>query len=220
MTKAAIVARDDHKADWILHNDADEFWFNPEGALTKSLDETSADILLCQRLNMLCPREEVSRGPWIRQCVYRVAVPFETSVPDDPLSDPLPCPYFYRRLPPKVLTRTDGLVEVRQGNHDVRFSRDTVEAPSPIRIFHYPIRSIDQLRSKIENGGRSYERNEKLPIRAGWHWRRWYRMLQTEDIGAILADALPSLQAATRDLADGTLVEDRRMLAMLDTLKA
>ena len=78
-------------------------------------------------------------------------------------------------LPPKVCHRGHPDVVVAQGNHDVdcpafdgRFDDERVI------IFHYPMRSYRQFERKIANGGRAYEKSERLPSEIGKTWRVMY----------------------------------------------
>ena len=215
MTRAAQVARDAHGADWILHNDADEFWMSPTGDLKAELAETPANVLHCPRWHMIFGWDGDCAGPWHERCRYRVARAVPAQPPDDIHADDLPVPYFYMDLPPKILTRAEGLVSVTQGNHAATFEGRVVTAPSDITIYHYPVRTAAQLQRKIQAGGAAYGRNRRLPHRVGWHWRRWYRMLEQKGIGAVLDDALPDRARLLADLAAGTVVEDRAMLDWL-----
>ncbi|MEQ9259839.1 MAG: glycosyltransferase family 2 protein [Roseovarius sp.] len=216
MTNAAILARDELGADWILNNDADEFWVSRNGHLKDLLRASSADILSCSRLNMVYPWDDERDESWAAKCIYRVRKPFKIPRLANRLTDDLPCPYFYLDLPNKALVRASRLTQIAQGNHSASFDYDATEAPGEIDIFHFPIRSTSQFRSKVVNGGGAYARNTVLPAGMGWHWRRWYRMLQTKGIEATIADAFPNREALKRGLADGIVVEDYRMNSLIN----
>lgn len=225
-TKAALIARDRFGADWILSNDADEFWVSREGNLKDQLRQTKADVLLCPRMNMVFPWDDNSDdngddnrdGAWATKCVYRVQKPVKIPRLTRHLTDKLPCPYFYLGLPDKALVRARHLTQITQGNHSAIFDHRAKIKRGEIDIFHFPFRSTSQFCLKVVNGGQAYARNKVLPSTTGWHWRRWYRMLQTQGIEAAMADALPNSEALERDLADGTVVEDHRMISLLDQM--
>lgn len=216
VTRAANFARETMGADWLLNNDADEFWTTPTGNLKNAIGETGANVLHCKRVNMVAAYETLN-GDWARDLIYRVADPVALRRIENFYVDPLPCPYFYFALPSKALVRTRGLVNVAQGNHDATFGEDTrPPEQGPVEIFHFPVRSKDQFRKKVVQGGKAYLANTELGPRMGWHWRRWYKMYQEHGIEAALADALPSRDRLDADLQSGMVVEDRRFLQFGD----
>lgn len=210
MTRAAVIARDQLGADWVLHNDADEFWLSPTGALKDQLRATSADALYCPRLNLSFAWDDPSDAPWTERCIYRALSPIPVPQLQDRMADPLPCPYFFLALPGKVVTRMTRFERIGQGNHNAFFEGEGRTEPGTIEVFHAPIRSVAQFRSKIVNGGEAYARNAALPPIVGWHRRRWFRMLE-EGLERALGDALPDMDYVERGLANGTLVRDTRL---------
>lgn len=219
MTNAAILARDELGADWILNNDADEFWVSRNGNLKDLLRASNADTLSCRRFNMLYPWDDCRDESWASKCIYRVRNPVQIPGLADRLTDDLPCPYFYLDLPNKALVQARHLRQIAQGNHSASFDHGATTEPGEIDIFHFPIRSTSQFRLKVVNGGGAYARNTALPPGMGWHWRRWYRMLQTQGIEATIADALPNSEALVRDLAIGIVVEDNRMKSLFERME-
>ena len=224
MTNAAIIARDDLGADWVLNNDADEFWVSRDGSIKDQLRKTKASVLLCPRVNMFYPWDDDRDEPWVASCIYRVGKPVKLPKMADRLTDRLPCPYFYLYLPGKILTKVAHLEKIDYGNHRAIykraiFRRKARTEPGEIDIYHYPVRSQRQFNSKVVNGGEAFIRNTLLPPTVGWHWRRWHRMLQTQGIDAALADALPCKAALMHDLTDGIVIEDHRMKSRLNGLE-
>jgi len=219
MTDAAFYARDNLRATWVLNNDADEFWLSPTGNLRDQLAKNAPDSLQCDRHNMVFAWDEPSDDSrdhhWAERAIYHVQNPRDVPFGNLPLMAPLPCPYFYGRLAPKVLTRTRGLIKIAQGNHSAEYAHTARTATSEIKIYHYPVRSRKQLQSKVENGGASYAANTEFPVTTGWHWRRWYQMLQDQGIDAVMADALPSQAALMRDLDADILIRDTAMQTLL-----
>ena len=49
VSRMAFLARDTYNADWILNNDADEFWCPQHGDLKHDLDATTANMVVCKR---------------------------------------------------------------------------------------------------------------------------------------------------------------------------
>lgn len=215
MTDAALHARDHLGAVWVLNNDADEFWRSPTGNLKDALTDAAPDSLVCERHNMVFACDGPPQADWSARALYRVADPREVPVAHLPLEAPLPCPYFYRKLPPKVLARTAGLTQITQGNHTALYAHEARKSPCDIEIYHYPVRSTDQLRSKVTNGGASYAANTEFAQSVGWHWRRWYRMLNEAGIEAVMADALPSAAMLAEGLETGQVLRDISMRDLL-----
>ena len=223
VTRAAEYARETMGADWLLNNDADEFWTTPTGNLKDAIGETGANVLHCKRVNMIAAYETL-RGDWAGELVYRVADPVAPRRIKNFYVDPLPCPYFYFDLPSKALVRARGLVSVAQGNHDATFGETTTPPEqAAVEILHFPVRSMEQFRKKIVQGGEAYRANTELAPRMGWHWRRWYKMFLEQGIEAALADSLPSRDQLEADLQSGVVLEDRRFARlakqMTDTVR-
>ena len=57
VTEMARSAYQDHGADWVINNDADEFWLFPDGDAPSFLDSVAPDIagLFVQRFNAVLP---------------------------------------------------------------------------------------------------------------------------------------------------------------------
>jgi len=215
VTRMALLARDEHGAEWILNNDADEFWM-PSGADLKSdLAATEADIVLCRRHNMVFPHDRPREGSWSEDLVYRVRKPYEKQALEKPMIDPLSVPYFCQNLPPKAVCRGKGLEEVGQGNHNAKYEKPPRETQSSVKVYHFPVRSYDQFVNKIRNGGAAYARNTELPENAGWHWRRWYRMILDGEAERAYAETLPSEQMLEEDIRTERIVVDRTVLNSL-----
>ena len=142
-------------ADWVINNDADEFWWPRAGSL-KAIFEQLGDqvgMLLAHRENFV-PRPEDGRPFWERMILReRVSL--------NPLGKP---------LPPKLAHRAHPEVEVAQGNHKVEGAElgESLDDGS-IEILHFPMRTYGQFENKIVKGGRAYARNRELPQRHGPH---------------------------------------------------
>ena len=218
VTRAALYARDTMGAEWVLNNDADEFWVSKDGSLKDVISNAQANnTLLCPRRNMIWGYDAPEDRPWYKRLVYRVATPVEVPKLTNFYQQPLPCPYFYLDLPPKALVRTKNLVKVTQGNHSAKFDGSVSAIEAPIDIFHFPVRSRAQFRKKIVQGGAAYEKNTQLPEGAGWHWRRLYRLIREQGVDAALADALPSVSALAADIRSGVVIEDQGFINALNT---
>lgn len=217
VTRMALLARDRFQADWILNNDADEFWYPASGDLKTGLQKVSSNMFLCQRRNMVFPCDRPRRRSWQTDLVYRVSEPTPVPKLADRQNSPLPQLFFYLKLPPKALCRADGLLAVKQGNHEAVYETASPKESTNILIYHFPIRSREQFVRKVEQGGAAYERNTELSPTVGWHWRRWYRKAKRGDVEAALREALPSEVRIRSDLRNGKVVVDTTIMEAFES---
>ena len=150
VTRMAEIARLGHDADWVIHNDADEFWWPLVGDLRdvfSSLPPQFGQIEV-QRRNFR-PRAN-GEGPFYSRLVHReatVAQPVRRIV-----------------LESKVAHRPHPEVVVAPGNHSIRgVDLPAVPAGEVLEIFHFPMRSYEQFERKVVQIGHGYE---LLPDRA------------------------------------------------------
>jgi glycosyl transferase family 2/sulfotransferase family protein len=220
VTRMALLARDDHGADWILNGDADEFWRASSGDLKSALVGAAADtdILLCARRHMLSPHNQNRDEPWFKTLVYRVSRPVTVPELRDRLTEPLPVPYYYLDLPPKMLCRARGLDALHAGRLGADGGSDVVTTNGSVDVYHFPIRSFAQFVTKLRGAAARYARKEAPASAVGWHRERWYRMLVDGDIERAFREALPSERRLLADLRAGVLVVDKTMSDDLERL--
>ncbi len=204
VTRMAQMAHDRFHARWVINGDADEFFMAPDSSLKAVLDSTAAgcDLLWVARHDFVA----IDRP-------YREAPPLEMLYRKRESRNPV----SKRLIAPKTIHRGAGDVVIGQGCHDatsplLRHKRPT----GAIVTCHYPIRSLEQFRSKVQNAGSGYAANRELPPGAGDRMRYWYDLLQR----GLLDDEYhrfhhhgPDLLRAR--LASGEVVEDTRLAAKL-----
>lgn len=162
VTRMARLAATDHAADWVVHADADEFWW-PEGCdLKEAFAGVPPDCAVVH-----APRENFPPSPGDEEPFFeRMTLRDTRSV--NPLGEP---------LPPKCAHRAHPLVEVAQGNHWALAPGFGPPRPLPgTTILHFPVRSYRQVERKIVLGGRAYARNRELPAAVGHAWRQLYAL--------------------------------------------
>lgn len=200
VSEMAELAWRNWKADWILHSDADEFWWCSEGDLKTCLQTVPSGVqaLRVGRSNFL-PPPSASSGPF-HQCQT-----LRERCSHNALGKP---------LPPKVCHRGGAGIWVEDGNHGIRQHGQPVPAEpwSSLEILHFPVRSLEQYERKIRQGAEALNRNTRLNPAVGATWRH----LQAE------LNAQGSLSASYRALArnrpqrawdrlTGNLLRDRRL---------
>ena len=153
-------AATEHAAHWVMHCDADEFWWADGMALKRAFGAVSSKYGL-----VWVKRHE------FQPCDLRGQPFWEQMV----ISDTQPLNTLGRRLLPKCAHRADPDVVVCQGNHDV-VSSTLAPAPEPLAatILHFPVRTFEQFERKSSLGGRAYARNRELPPTTGNTWRSLY----------------------------------------------
>jgi glycosyltransferase involved in cell wall biosynthesis len=187
-------------ADWVINNDADEFWWPRAGSLRSIFEQLSDEIgLVVARRQNFVPRPEDGRPFWERMTLRE-----RESL--NPLGKP---------LPPKLAHRAHPEIAVAQGNHKVEGAQlgERLDDGS-IEILHFPMRTYGQFENKIVKGGRAYGRNRELPQRTGRTWRRLYEAWEE----GRLRDHYDDNVVAERARAD--LVEDTRLRDFLRGLPA
>ncbi len=198
VTRMARLACTEFGADWIINNDADEFWWPHHGNLKTILEEveSSTSAVSAERSNFL-PRPVSSESFFADILTIRE----QNSL--NALGTP---------LPPKVCHRAYADIEVAQGNHSV--ARNGIELATvrvPITILHFPLRSYKQFANKIAKGGAAYARNRYLPAGIGITWRYLHQLWEQGELEAYYNSQVLNDAAIDRGLKEGTLIQDERL---------
>lgn len=203
VTRMAREAASYHGADWVINNDADEFWLPRTGSLKDALTSVSAEAggIYVPRFNFV-PRPDGPRPFWERLTIRHTA-----SVKSDGT-----------RLPPKAAHRGHPDVQVAQGNHDVTApALGPVVPEDRIEVLHFPMRTYEQFENKIIKGGRAYGRNTELQPRVGRHWRELYELHRQGGLERWYDDQVLDDVVVSNGIATGSLVEDRRVAEVLSS---
>jgi hypothetical protein len=158
VTRMARMAAVEYGADWVINNDADEFWWPKAGSLRDVFSSIGDEfnVVEAHRYNFPPLKGSNNNTPfWQRSCIREVVSKNAVG----------------NILPPKTAHRAFSDASVAQGNHSVSFAQTSVKIlnSNPIVIFHYPMRSYEQFESKIKLGGAAYERNTRLSPQVGYH---------------------------------------------------
>jgi hypothetical protein len=212
LTRMARLAATEYDADWVLHNDADEFWWPLEGTL----------------------RETLAAIPGEFGAVYAPRVEF-VGRPDGPgsFAERLTVREAHGRLRPKVAHRADPhVVVLHRGGHDVAVAvngqvRDGLRPPGravlrtvrdaesgddgalaaaplwPIQILHFPVRSFAQYRRRVELG------LEAFPDQKSWSQLR--TAYERGELERLYEQLTYDDEEVAAGLRSGELVEDTRL---------
>lgn len=202
VTRMARIAATDHDADWVINNDADEFWWPRTGDLQNTFEKLSADenIVVATRHDFIPLADE--RDVFFRDMIYRKKVSLNT---------------VGKPLPPKVAHRAHPEVVVPQGNHWAELPGASKIVEQEIDIFHFPIRSYAQFTNKIIKGGQAYERNKTSAVSVGGTWKKLYKEYQRNGLVRFYRKQSFSTQQIKTGLRKGSLVSDCRLADYLRT---
>ncbi len=197
VTGMARLAFEDHGADWVINNDADEFWWPRQGNLKTTLAamDDSVGVVVARRTNF--PPLPVQERPFYESMIYREVQSL------NPAGVP---------LPPKVCHRAAADIEVGQGNHRVSSpSIGRAIDDGSVEVFHFPARSYPQFQRKVINTGSSYEANGRLPWNVGRAQRELYRVYKEGGLPGYYAGLVLEKRTLAARLERGELVVDTRL---------
>ena len=198
VSRMAQVAHNQHSADWVINNDADEFWWPKNGSLKDILAKIPLDypVVECQRFNFKATEFKPST-PWHASMTVRDLVSLNTAG---------------KPLLGKVCHRGFSDIIVSQGNHSIELPPDLPSIGTPdIEILHFPMRSYTQFENKISLGGAAYERNNSLGQNVGATWRKLYELYQKGELTSYYSEQLLTEEDRRVGLESGTLVHDERL---------
>jgi hypothetical protein len=202
-TRMGRLAATEFGADWVIHSDADEFWW-PRG---ESLKEVLASIpgrygIVRALLRHFVPRPD--DGPSFAE---RMIVRMSASAPiNDPRS------LFRPNL--KVVHRADPKVTVSIGTQRL------IDSPLvplrgwyPIEFFHFPVRSLEQCERK-------YAHQQTAPGQTpSPYYDRVRAFLEEGRLEEFYASLIVDDDALERGLQDGSLAIDTRLRDALRALR-
>ena len=195
-THMARLAAVEHRADWVINTDADEFWMPRDGRLKDAFAAVPSRYGVVWALTRhFVPRPE--RGePFFERMTVRVAAAA-------PVNDPT-SPY---RPHAKVAHRADSEILIRYGAHLVYSRLAPLTDWYVVDSLHFPFRSLDQ-----------YLRKGLRQAYGVWGLGQYRRVFDAHERGQVEAayEALVVDDATTgRGLAEGSLALDTRLRAAL-----
>jgi hypothetical protein len=200
-TRMARLAATEHRADWVINTDADEFWMPRQGSLKDVLAAVPPRYGIVWALSRHFPPRPDDRGFFAERMTVRVA-------PAAPINDPT-SPY---RPHAKVAHRSDTDIVVRHGAHGA-YSKRFLPLPDwyVAEVFHFPFRTLEQ-----------WERKCVRRARADKPLGQYVKALHAHEQGRV-RDQYRSLvvddAALERGLSNGSLVVDTRLRDTLQELR-
>jgi hypothetical protein len=195
VTNLAQIAANEYGADWVINNDADEFFIPSYGTIKDVLGAVSPDVgaISVKRYDFV-PLERMGKHSPPVEMIYRKNVSLEW-VLGHPIVD-------------KVIHRGYHDVQITRGSHSVqsRFIKKQVPISNMV-TFHYPIRSYEQFEKKVRNIGFG-RKQHRLP-RTRYDY--WYSSWEKGDLKNVYRGYCLN-DAQLRDgLEAGEIIEDRQL---------
>lgn len=196
VTRMARIAYSDYAADWIINNDADEFWYPTDGGTLKAFFARCRlyNQVVAHRHDFICVDGE--DGPFWSRMRYRKRL--STNARGEP-------------LPPKTAHRGNRSIEVAMGNHKVSGFAWPRRKGRGLEILHFPLRTRTQYLAKISLGGQALARNTELSKAVAYTWRDQAKELADSGQLAFLEENIWTPQRIAGALARGELLEDSRL---------
>jgi len=206
VTRMAVMAYVEYRADWVINNDADEFWWPRSGNLADSFESVSSSLNLVEahRHNFVMMQD--TDLPFYQRMIYREIESLNA---------------IGQSLPAKVAHRGNAKIKISQGNHAVSGFRNQQRAKGVIDILHFPMRTYLQFVNKINKGGAAYMRNKILSAQLGITWKMLYSKYQkNNNLIEYCNQHKYDKERIQAELASGAIVEDNRLADYLNGLAA
>ena len=209
VTEMARAAALEHGADWVINNDADEFWMFPNFDIRSYLRRFAEDVsgVVLQRHNAVLTQGESWNGFDAHPCS---SVLFERNSLNQ-LGSP---------LPGKCLHRASAQVTVQQGNHGISDMPGPTVHCDLATILHFPYRCFEHYQAKIRLGGAAYARNTELKPAIGRTWREQHKIVDQPELFAFWNDLQCSPQRCIRGEMRGDMIREPRLRICLQRLLA
>jgi len=172
MTRLAFIAKKKYSPDWIINNDADEFWIPNKNKSLKDCIKFKGGVLQVQRTNMLpIIDSKIDNNIW-SSSIYEVKnqVNYKSSFDDE-------ASILLGQVSRKVITNPYGLFKINSGNHSAEHIAFWKKHQSEdLHVYHYPIRSYQQFYNRVKTRKKVLDKYPDAKL--GNHEKRWKKMFE------------------------------------------
>ncbi len=208
VTRMARDAATLYDADWVINADADEMWIAKDPALTlrEIFERMPRDIrsFTVPVVDMLGPAAWSGTG--LQRLIYR----------DDRPDEELAKVGLRAHSTPDAVHVGDPDVTVSQGNHLVSIASRGVPPPElELEVLHFPWRSWDQYRRKVENAGQAYLESPHLTPSPNHHGMIDFDRLQNGTLLGFYLLRHPDPGEIAAGIKAGWFTEERRIADQL-----
>lgn len=204
VTQMARDAYTQFGADWVINADADEFFIAVDPALTVAdalrMTPTSIRAFTVPVTNMVGP--PALSGTGLQRLVYR----------DRRSAEELQNKGLMAHPTSNSIHAGDADIEISQGNHFVSLEQEgEPPAAAAIEVLHFPSRSWQQYRNKVEISGTAYANNPDLLPSPNHHGLRDFARLKTGILLPYYLARHPTPDPNDEAVQRGDLIKDRRI---------
>jgi hypothetical protein len=201
VTRMARLTASDRPADWVIHNDADEFWWPLAGSLRDAFAAIPREFgqVVAERFNFLplADADGDGRGEFWERLLYREVRSTNR---------------VGRPLEPKVAHRPHPDVVVAAGNHSLSGTElRPVALPGLFEVMHFPMRSFEQWEQKVVQTGSGYAIIADRGPEVGRDQLALLAVAREDRLADEWQAALLDPETLARRLAGGELVRDTRV---------
>lgn len=207
VTHMARLAYNEYGADWVINNDADEFWWPLAGDLRSVLSDIpqNCNIVRVKRHNFV-PVSQADEAPFYTRMIYREQP--SLNLRGNPLPD-------------KVCHRGNPDITVFLGSHRVEELGPGDTRWGKIEILHFPFRTYDQFERKVIALGQPFARSKRGDRRnIGIVRIALYRLYETGRLPDYYRLLLYSPSRIAKELEAGFIVKDTRLAEHFSNLIA
>lgn len=209
--------------DWVVENDADEFWLSSTKNLSDNLDFRKG-VLRVERVNVL-PIDQGGVVEWLRSPWHTDnTLHFDLRAKFDGLNRN----FLFAPVLHKVMVNAHGIIGVSGGNHGARHVIDKVnrrkytEYNTNVKIFHFALRSFERFELRVKNIRNSieYAKNKSTKHNFGpqaVYWSQAYDAGKLEEVYQhmlLTTDCLDCYQKLALIKQDDSFIKDLDLLGL------
>lgn len=202
VTEMAQKAYDYYGADWVINNDADEFWIPQKGNLVDFFETVPDNIY-----KMHIHRFDFFYRPFKRLKFYQAMLFRE----------------FQKGKWTKCCHRGVSDIVVEVGNHNAD-SQSMIQkgmdasGTDDLIIFHFPVRTQERYQKKMIEGTASVLNTPGIPSEMFFHWKRALQYIQQNRFEEYLTEYSRTIGQVNDGIRNWSIVFDDRLQKFFDSI--
>lgn len=201
VTEMARKAYDYYEADWVINNDADEFWMPQKGNLIEFFESIPDNIY-----KMHIHRFDFFYRPFKRLKFYQAMLFRE----------------FQKGKWTKCCHRGSSDIVVEVGNHNAESQsmiqkRMDASGTDDLVIFHFPVRTQERYQKKMIEGTASVLSTPGIPPEMFFHWKKALQYIQQNKFEEYLKEYSRTIDQVNDGIRNWSIVFDDRLQKFFDS---